>query len=252
MSMPRWMSIGLELWRKALQASDAMFADEHDPENLQVDMIRRLATGHLGTCLETSNFAIQKEQNFYSVAICILRQCVETLSIIDLGLQPGSFSHPLLERWETGKLSHGDLRKQLEQQVWPRYGSGLWSEPWPEFFGNLARAVQPYAHYTPDLLGWQVKVADYRGGSKFIANLAPRAHDPIKTSRIAIVQAIITWSFARLLIENRPREAAFMAILTGDLRNALATSKLLWARKDWGTQLMPHVLYGPEAQWEDR
>jgi len=28
------------------------------------------------------------------------------------------------------------------------YGTGLWDEPWSDFYGNLARAVQPYAHYT--------------------------------------------------------------------------------------------------------
>ena len=66
-------------------------------------------------------------------------------------MQEPAIAEPLLLDWKNGKKSHGEVRKALERAVWPRYGVGLWSEPWSDFYANLARAVQPYAHYTPEL-----------------------------------------------------------------------------------------------------
>jgi hypothetical protein len=216
-----------------------------------VAVLPQLAGFHVTGCLETSHFANGNTNNFYSVAVCLVRQCVEALALVDLGLQPPDFSRPRLERWEKGQLSHGELRATLDKKVWPRYGHGLWTERWTEFFGNLARAVQPYAHYTYDLLGWQIKVVHYSGGSSFLANLAPRAHDPIRAARVAILQAVVTWTLARLLIANRPNDAAQLLEEAEELRAALAASKLLVAGKEWGMQLMPHVLYGPGASSRD-
>lgn len=248
MSKPYWMNVGLRLWPKAMQIADGAFSETNDPQS---GMISRLAVFHLATCMETANFANQNQNNFYSVAVCLLRQCVETLSVIDLALQEPEYSRDRLRKWENSKLSPGELRKALESDVWPRYGSGLWGEPWREFFANLAGAVQPYAHYTPDLLGWQIKVARDEGDRTFLANLAPRAHDPIRTARVAVLQAIVTWTFARLLLMNRPKDALRLASDTDQLSAALRDSKLLWAGKDWAAQLMPHVMYGPQADWKD-
>ncbi len=251
MRRPKWMTQGLRLWPKALAACDAALTDERAPTDFHLQTISRLALLHLTTCLETSNYANQDVNNFYSVAICLLRHCVEALTVVDLGLQEPGFSGPRLEKWQKGTLSAGELRKCLEDEVWPAYGKGLWSEPWAKFFGNLARAVQPYAHYTPELQGWQVKVVGFSGGPRFLANLAPRARDPIKTSRILRLQAIITWTLARLVLFNRPNSVWPIATATEDLGRALEASKLLWARSDWGTQLMPHVMYDPELDWQD-
>jgi hypothetical protein len=66
-----------------------------------------------------------------------------------------SVAEPLLEAWKTGKKSQGELRRALQREIWPSYGTGLWNEPWAEFYANLAQAVQPYAHYTQQLQGWQ-------------------------------------------------------------------------------------------------
>jgi len=158
-----------------------------------------------------------------------------------------------LQKWKEGKLSLGELRRSLESDVWPHYGTGLWTESWAAFFGSLARAVQPYAHYSPDLLGWQIKLAHYDGNrrARFIADLAPQGLDPIKSDRIALLQAVITWTFSRLLLANRPEVATCLSADADQMQAALRDSKLLFAEKDWPTQLMPHFLFRPDADWID-
>ena len=90
-----------------------------------------LALYHFLQCLQTSQFANVKE--FYSVAMGLLRQCVESLSIVELGLVNEPQAVRIQKLWEDGKQV-GEVRRWLEVNVWPRYGSGLWNEPWREYF----------------------------------------------------------------------------------------------------------------------
>jgi hypothetical protein len=90
--------------------------------------------------------------------MALLRQCVEALTIVDVGLQPHEFATDVLLSWVEDRLTQGQIRKKLEAERWPQYGCGLWQESWGEYFGNLARAVQPYAHYSRTLMGWQFSV----------------------------------------------------------------------------------------------
>jgi hypothetical protein len=115
--------------------------------------IPELALCHHAGCIEAAGYA--NERGKHSAAMCLVRQWLEALTVAELGLQKPAFAGPLLHAWKMGKKSPGDLRKALEQSVWPSYGTGLWDEPWTEFHSNLARAVQPYAHYTQELQGWQ-------------------------------------------------------------------------------------------------
>lgn len=58
----------------------------------------------------------------------------------------------------------------------------MWDEPWSEFYGNLARAVQPYARYTPELQGWQFATTDYEGGTEFTATYGLETYDAMGIS----------------------------------------------------------------------
>lgn len=126
-----------------------------------------LALLHHAGCLETAGDANRKGK--HSAAVCLIRQSVEALTIAELGLLQRNLGETLLSAWKLGKKSHGQLRQVLEAEVWPSYGAGLWDEPWSEFYGTLARAVQPYAHYTPELQGWQFAAVAYDGGAEFTA-----------------------------------------------------------------------------------
>lgn len=50
-----------------------------------------------------------------------------------------------------GRPYPGKLRAWLENNVWPGYGLGLWTEPWAVFMREFAAAIQPYAHCGPSL-----------------------------------------------------------------------------------------------------
>ena len=70
------------------------------------------------------------EQGMHANALALLRQCVEALSVIELGLCAHPEQESILLRWDDDKLNPGKLRAWLELNIWPRYGTGLWSEPW--------------------------------------------------------------------------------------------------------------------------
>lgn len=210
--------------------------------NLQVKYIPYMSVCHLSSCLSSSIDA--NKQGWHSTALCLMRQCVETLTITDLGLQDPNYSQHLLEDWAEGKKSHGELRKRLEQDIWPSYGRGLWDESWMEFFGNLARSVQPYAHYSRELQEWQWAVVRQNSDTSFIATMGPYTYDALRASRITLLHILAIWALARILLETKSSNSITQKRNSvSELRKALADSKLLFKGKDWATQLMPHVYF---------
>lgn len=149
---PQWFTIGDQLLWPLIGMGIAA-ARSHRLSTPDLQALPELALCHHAGCIEAGGHANRRGK--HSTAICLVRQSVEALTIAELGLQPPEFAEPLLTAWKDGKKSHGELRKALEQNVWPCYGTGLWDETWAEFYGNLAKAVQPYAHYTSELQGWQ-------------------------------------------------------------------------------------------------
>ena len=216
-------------------------------DRFHVFMIPYCALLHLADCLKTSILA--NLQGKHSVAVCLIRQSVEALTLVDIGLQDETFSCPLLQAWDDDKESHGDLRRKLEQHVWPRYGSGLRGETWAEFFGNLARSVQPYAHYTQKLMLWQFHVvesppldgplADKRG-FEFSATIGPTTSDEDKGYQITLFQALVVWTLGRLLLENskNPNILKYSNHIR-DLGTAIGNSILLDRHQDWSVNLLP-------------
>jgi hypothetical protein len=195
---------------------------------------------------------IANENGKHSVAICLVRQCVEALTIAELGLQDKSYADPLLKAWEVGKKSHGELRASLEKHVWPKYGYGLWEETWSEFFGNLARAVQPYAHYTNELMGWQFQTIAYQGGEEFIGMIGLQTYDPLLATRITLLHMLIGWALGRILLAQGKNPDVLQHRETIQrLGMALSKSKLLLEKRDWGLQLAPHMLFKPGYDWHD-
>lgn len=188
----------------------------------------------------------------HSVAVGLVRQSVEALSIAELALQEPRFAEPVLAAWKEGKKSHGEVRRALEQEIWPAYGKGLWSEPWKDFYANLARAVQPYAHYTPELQGWQFVEHQYSGGTSFIAEFGFETYDALKASRVTLLHMLLTWMLGRILLAYGKHEPAVQRrqqILR--LGTSLSESKLLFKQGDWGAQLAPHMLFKPGHSWRD-
>lgn len=172
--------------------------------------------------------------------------------LIGIGLQPPEFAEPLLAAWKQGKKSHGELRQALQRDVWPTYGPGLWDETWDQFYGNLARAVQPYAHYTPELQGWQFVTLAYDGDREAIVMHGLETYDSLQATRITLLHMLLTWMLGRILLAHgkNPDVLALREAICR-LGDALGSSKLLFQRGDWGAQLAPHMLFRPGRSWRD-
>jgi len=97
-------------------------------------------------------------EGMHANALALTRQSLEAISVVELGIVSHDTASEVLGRWERDEITAGEVRKWLSANVWPSYGSGLWSEPWSEFMTHLARAIQPYAHYTTKLAQWQLRI----------------------------------------------------------------------------------------------
>lgn len=246
---PAWVRWSDQLLGQLMVAAQETLkpAPEADPD---IAMVPYCALLHLGDCFLVIN-AVNMEGK-HSVAVCLLRQAVEALTLIDLGLQKSSFANPLIVQWKDGRLSQGELREALGRHIWTSYGKGLWDEPWSEYFGNLASAVQPYAHYTPQLMGWQWHTFGFDGNKSFFTAIGPKNYDPLKASCITLVFSLAGWTLGRLLIaQGRSSVALKYSDVIADWGKSLENSQLLFREGKWATQLLPHVLFAPGADWRD-
>jgi len=246
---PSWFKLGEPLiWRWLSIALDILAKRRTGKPSL--DHIPHCAAIHLLHCLETSIEANRRGR--HAVAVATVRQCVEALSIVDVGFQETALRDPLLEEWRSEKKTLGAIRMQLARDVWPRYGSGLWSESWAEFFGEFAKAVQPYAHYSPLLQGWQfamppgsqlIRGAD--GNYLFIAQIALNSYDGLKASRITLLFCLIAWATARI-IQASGGDPRIDATTVNQLGDEISKSGLLGRGKlNWHQEFWPHMFDGP-------
>lgn len=249
---PAWLEIVQSIDGVILEGAERAL-DRRHPQ-LDIGIAPYAAILHIRACLETGLWA--NNQGYHAAALGTFRHSVEALTLVDLGLQPSEYNTALLAGWKTGKTTQGQIRQALERDVWPRYGLGLWSESWGELFANLSRAVQPFAHYSPDLMNWQFhmpsqvpQVAD-DGHVIMIQRIGRRTHDPVKAARLYLLSAIIVWAVARLLQFNEPGWPG-PADKVAALGKAISESKLLDRGENWSEQLLGHVAFRPDYDWRD-
>jgi hypothetical protein len=238
--LPEWFVISEEstpqvMQRVAQSVSNLRF-------QLQVRSAPMLAHWFLLNTLLIANQANRK--GMHANAIALTRQCVEALGIVELGLCGHSEAETTLIKWESDKLNPGNLRAWLQANVWPQYGSGMWTEPWSTFMREFASALQPYAHYGPMLAQWQERfhgAYETHGSTpawEGLIELSPRAYDPQKATRITLFHAILSFVLGRIWVAANPRDQEF-ASLINRLRAALAKSRYLdghqtnWSQQFW-------------------
>jgi hypothetical protein len=136
------------------------------------------------------------------------------------------------------------LRQWLETNAWRGYGPGLWDESWSDFFGNLARAVQPYAHFTPELLQWQIAIVENpvrTQAGDFEGKAAIEVADKSKSVRIALMNTLCIWCLGRLVTLHAGEDTSDLSADISKLGVSLAESEWLVRRANWAEQLWPHV-----------
>lgn len=185
-------------------------------------------------------------EGMHANALSLTRQCIEAISIIELGLCKHNEAEAILVKWNNQKISAGEIRRWLESNVWSKYGTGLWAEPWNIYFAKLSRAVQPYAHYSSQLAQWQHRLVGNLGEStpeKMIIEIGPRQYDPQKATRITLFHVLITYTMSRIWLASsgiKDRNFESLVLQAGE---ALGKSTFLdghqtnWEQQFWATVL---------------
>ena len=247
---PQWLVLGSDVIPKVI---DRMMISSRKLElgDLNVNSVPFLALCHFSSCL---NLSIEgNSRGYHSAAMALLRQCLEALSLIGISFLDSSGAKDLLRDWSEGRKSNGDLRKFLENNVWHTLGEGLWDESWSDFYANLSKAIQPYAHYSPQLQGWQWTLIKQESDNRFIMGIGPASYDPMKASRVSLMHTLVGWALARIGLASRlDEEVNSMADEIYQLGKYISDSKLLFQnQEDWALQIMPHVYFKKGYSFEE-
>jgi hypothetical protein len=249
---PKWYDIAMQLVPRIWDATGRLLDHISVNDPADVSLIPRLAFWHFQGCMETSSFCIQRGR--YSVCMGILRQSVEALSVIDAGLQKDDkMRRHLIREWRSNQISLGELRRELDRSSWIHYGKGLWDEKWSEFFADLSKAVQPYAHYSSNLMYWQyqttgdpaLRIQPEQGGHRtMLAKLGPQIADPEKSWRLTLLEGLAEWALGRISIANDATGCcSSLASDMDDFGTALRGSRLLDTTGDWASELLGLVWF---------
>lgn len=214
--------------------------------SMQVQMSPTLAYWFMLDSLLLANQA--NLEGMHANALSLTRQCLEALTVIELGICGHAQSEAKLLKWDSDKIKAGEIRAWLEQHVWPSYGSGLWAEPWATFMREFASALQPYAHYSSKLAQWQVRLhpnvgnkGNLSGLTTAIIEMCPRAYDAQKATRITLFHAVITYVLGRIWLAGNRADSEFQAVITR-LGIAIGKSRYLDGHAtDWGQQFWAMV-----------
>lgn len=239
-SAPEWFQISeLATSQVMSRIAAAVSANEMC---LQVKLAPMLAHWFVLDTLLLANQA--NKDGMHSNALALTRQCVEAIGVIELGICGHPDAEAALLKWEADTLNPGELRAWLQANVWPQYGSGLWTEPWFSFMREFAGAVQPYAHYGRNLAQWQLRLHRLHEPNKpdgdihAIIEMAPRAYDAQKATRITLFHALLTYALGRIWMAAHRDDPEFAALIT-KMGIALGKSRYLdshqtnWSQQFW-------------------
>lgn len=238
-SLPEWFTFGEEARSQVMGRIAELVSNlQMSP---QVRYAPMLAHWFILDNLLLANLA--NRRGMHANALALTRQCLEAIGVVELGVCGHPHAEATLLNWEADRLAPGKLRAWLESNVWPRYGSGMWTEPWADFMRQFAAAVQPYAHYGRGLAQWQVKLLGSNhpqpnsdGSSELYVQLVPRAYDTQKATRITLFHAILLFALGRIWMAANPDDKTFAALINR-LRVALSKSQYLDGHQtDWSEQ----------------
>ncbi len=251
--IPEWFNLSENRTPATLQRLSQSLASLQLP--LQVKHLPLQAFWFLSNSLYLANQA--NRAGMHANALAVTRQCLEAMSIIELGLSPLPSATDMLQRWEQDKVEPGHIRKWLESNAWPSYGCGLWTEPWSDFMGKLARAIQPYAHYSGMLAQWQERLHGMQENRKAedllaIVECGPRTYDPQKATRITLYHALISFALARIWLATVGVHDKRFADSIDQLRLALGKTVYLdgpgtnWDHQFWAMMFFKNGSQNPE------
>jgi hypothetical protein len=215
-------------------------AVDHLPLPIQIGLAPSQAFWFLAASMTLAREA--NLRGMHANALSITRQCLEAISIVELGLSREDSAAAVLESWLHNKETPGSIRKWLASHAWPSYGKGLWSESWSEFMSKLCKAVQPYAHYSSSLAQWQTRLhyfPDKCEEMRLILEFRPNIYDPQKATRITLYHGLIYFTLARIWIATSADRDPGFEVMADKLKIALGKSAYLdgdhtnWDEQFW-------------------
>lgn len=229
------------------------WADRPPIPDFQLQFIPHYAGKH---CLETVRLSrLANEGGAHAVAVGLLRDAVEALSLAALAISHDPDKVRLLNQWNEERLSAGQLRQYLEAQVWPQVSiTGLWGESWASFWESLARSVQPYAHFSPLRMRWHQRVQIIDGKWHVWINHPSGDFEPYRAARVVAFQLLLFWAFAELVcvFEAAPRDQLLrLTSLAQDARQWLSMNEVFFQGKKWEVQLLPFVYPTGSHYWNE-
>ncbi len=246
--LPEWFKLGSPLLWRIPEQTITYLNDQRLP-NPEMNAVGYCACIHYIHCLELS--IDENKKGHHAVAISLIRQCIEAITMIEVALLPEvSTRNKLLRAWLDSSKTLGDIRKNLEKDVWSRYGHGLWQESWSDFFGSLCRAIQPYTHYSVDLYSWQRTIVTNSitkgsdGKYLFLAEMGMNTYESNKATRITCLHYLLAWTLGRIFVSNVDAPVLSTSII--DFGHALARSdELCHGKIDWATQFWAYEFTKP-------
>jgi hypothetical protein len=240
-SIPEWFQMVDDTTQQVMQrVASAVSANTMA---LQVKSSPMLAHWFILDTLLLANQA--NRDGMHANALALTRQCIEAISVVELGICNHPNAEGMLLKWDADRATAGELRKWLQANVWPNYGTGLWTEPWDLFMREFASAIQPYAHYGRNLAQWQLRLHapiedenSRTGEMHALIEMRPRAYDPQKATRITLFHALLTYVLGRVWMAAHAGDSEFGALI-GRFGSALGKSRYLdghatdWSRQFW-------------------
>jgi len=238
-SIPEWFEIIDTATQQVMQRIAGAVAA--NTMSLQVRSSPMLAHWFILDTLLLANGA--NRQGMHANALALTRQCIEAISVVELGICNHPDAEGMLLKWDGDRATAGELPKWLQANVWPHYGTGLWTEPWDVFMREFASAIQPYAHYGRDLAQWQLRLQgfaeiseDPKVAGRCLIEMRPRAYDPQKATRITLFHGLLTYVLGRVWMASNPGDDQFDALMSR-LGTALGKSRYLDGHStDWSQQ----------------
>ncbi|MEI9715944.1 hypothetical protein V5049_10925 [Moellerella wisconsensis] len=246
--LPDWFEIGEKLMK---DISDAALIHADNLSDLEYDkkVSIQCSVYHYIQCLMSS---IEENRIVnHAIALSTIRQSVEALTLIECGfLKNRKLSDQLIDSWISGKKTSGAIRKILSQNIWPTYTKSLWGKNWTEYYSEFCKSIQPYAHYSRELQGWQLAINDNakmncNGHYVLNAKFGFNTYDSSKATRLTLFHVLLSWTLGKIITNNieipdlkKQLEQLQIAL---ELADELGKGKLSWAQQFWSLEFTKPV-----------
>ena len=199
--------------------------------------LSKIAASHFAAHFATAGWA--NRCGLHAVSLGTTRQAFEALSIIELGFL-GARGRTQLLRWEAGSITAGGVRQWLEAEEWSAYPTGIKGVSWIDYMRSLAKALQPYAHFSPSLLQWNMNVIRAPDARQPGMVAVGPSFDASRAARIQLLRGVLLWALGTVMEAQIGARSGWWQEELKILRAEIEGSEWLIS-ENWAEVLIPHI-----------